>query len=142
MIITAIALQVASGRGIKHCDNFAYTDSTNGEVAKKQGIRIIFDKGDRIIFRLSGTSLLTVVPGSLLYGAPQRFDLTILSGPPSSQRVGWLEVHNFLLWLLLSLTSLSLSLSLSLCVCVCVLVVHSLLSTAYSCTLNILSPLT
>jgi hypothetical protein len=47
--------QVAAGRGIKLVDNFAYTDSTNGEVASKQGIRILFDKGDRIIFRLSGT---------------------------------------------------------------------------------------
>lgn len=36
-------------------DNFAYTDSTNGEVTEKQGIRIIFSDGSRVIFRLSGT---------------------------------------------------------------------------------------
>eukprot|EP00038_Savillea_parva_P018092 m.22395 g.22395 ORF g.22395 m.22395 type:complete len:593 (-) comp3982_c0_seq1:185-1963(-) len=46
---------VGSGRGITMVDNFAYTDSTNGEVATKKGIRILFEKGDRIIFRLSGT---------------------------------------------------------------------------------------
>lgn len=45
----------ASGRGITVVDNFAYTDSTDGEVATKKGIRIMFEKGDRIIFRLSGT---------------------------------------------------------------------------------------
>lgn len=46
---------IGSGRDIKTVDDFAYTDITNGEVATKKGIRILFEKGDRIIFRLSGT---------------------------------------------------------------------------------------
>uniref|UniRef100_T1J6R3 phosphoglucomutase (alpha-D-glucose-1,6-bisphosphate-dependent) n=1 Tax=Strigamia maritima TaxID=126957 RepID=T1J6R3_STRMM len=36
-------------------DNFAYTDPIDKSVAHKQGIRIIFDDGSRIVFRLSGT---------------------------------------------------------------------------------------
>jgi len=36
-------------------DNFAYTDPIDGSKANKQGIRIIFADGSRIIFRLSGT---------------------------------------------------------------------------------------
>lgn len=36
-------------------DNFSYTDPIDGSVAQKQGIRIIFKDGSRIVFRLSGT---------------------------------------------------------------------------------------
>nr|QNH72575.1 phosphoglucomutase isoform 100 [synthetic construct] len=36
-------------------DNFEYTDPIDNSVSKKQGIRIIFEDGSRIIFRLSGT---------------------------------------------------------------------------------------
>ncbi|XP_014672115.1 PREDICTED: phosphoglucomutase-1-like [Priapulus caudatus] len=52
------------GRGFNHgdkafkvakADNFEYTDPIDGSVAKKQGIRIIFEDGSRIVFRLSGT---------------------------------------------------------------------------------------
>ncbi|XP_013419467.1 phosphoglucomutase-1 [Lingula anatina] len=36
-------------------DNFEYTDPIDGSVTKKQGIRIVFEDGSRIVFRLSGT---------------------------------------------------------------------------------------
>jgi phosphoglucomutase len=36
-------------------DDFSYTDPVDGSVSEKQGIRIIFDNGSRIVFRLSGT---------------------------------------------------------------------------------------
>jgi phosphoglucomutase len=36
-------------------DNFSYTDPVDGSVTTKQGVRIIFTDGSRIIFRLSGT---------------------------------------------------------------------------------------
>ncbi|XP_064624712.1 phosphoglucomutase-1-like [Lineus longissimus] len=36
-------------------DNFSYTDPIDNSVSKNQGIRIIFEDGSRIIFRLSGT---------------------------------------------------------------------------------------
>lgn len=40
---------------IETADNFTYTDPIDGSVAKNQGIRIVFEDGSRIIFRLSGT---------------------------------------------------------------------------------------
>uniref|UniRef100_A0A8C4WXB7 phosphoglucomutase (alpha-D-glucose-1,6-bisphosphate-dependent) n=1 Tax=Eptatretus burgeri TaxID=7764 RepID=A0A8C4WXB7_EPTBU len=36
-------------------DDFEYTDPVDGSVTKKQGLRIIFTDGSRVIFRLSGT---------------------------------------------------------------------------------------
>lgn len=36
-------------------DDFSYTDPVDGSVSKKQGIRIGFTDGSRIVFRLSGT---------------------------------------------------------------------------------------
>jgi phosphoglucomutase len=40
---------------VAKADNFEYTDPIDGSISKKQGIRIIFEDGSRIIFRLSGT---------------------------------------------------------------------------------------
>lgn len=40
---------------IKSCDDFSYTDPIDGSVSTKQGIRILFTDGSRIVFRLSGT---------------------------------------------------------------------------------------
>ncbi|MGY1489723.1 alpha-D-glucose phosphate-specific phosphoglucomutase [Methylobacillus pratensis] len=40
---------------VKTCDDFSYTDSVDGSVSEKQGIRILFEDGSRIVFRLSGT---------------------------------------------------------------------------------------
>jgi phosphoglucomutase len=36
-------------------DDFAYTDPVDGSVSTKQGVRIVFDDGSRVVFRLSGT---------------------------------------------------------------------------------------
>jgi phosphoglucomutase len=36
-------------------DDFSYTDPIDGSVSSKQGIRIIFTDGSRIVYRLSGT---------------------------------------------------------------------------------------
>ena len=36
-------------------DDFSYHDPVDGSVSEKQGIRIIFENGARIVFRLSGT---------------------------------------------------------------------------------------
>ncbi|RLL55645.1 alpha-D-glucose phosphate-specific phosphoglucomutase [Mariprofundus sp. EBB-1] len=44
-----------AGRLIKTCDDFAYTDPVDGSISKNQGVRILFEDGSRIIFRLSGT---------------------------------------------------------------------------------------
>jgi len=40
---------------VKFCDDFSYTDPVDGSVSSKQGVRVIFTDGSRIIFRLSGT---------------------------------------------------------------------------------------
>jgi len=37
------------------CDNFSYTDPIDGSVSRKQGVRLLFVNGARIIYRLSGT---------------------------------------------------------------------------------------
>lgn len=36
-------------------DNFEYTDPIDGSVAKKQGVRVLFTDGSRLVYRLSGT---------------------------------------------------------------------------------------
>ena len=40
---------------IKTCDDFSYTDPIDGSISTKQGLRILFEDGSRIVFRLSGT---------------------------------------------------------------------------------------
>lgn len=44
-----------SGGVVAAADNFAYTDPTDGSVSRNQGVRILFEDGSRIVFRLSGT---------------------------------------------------------------------------------------
>jgi phosphoglucomutase len=36
-------------------DSFAYTDPVDGSISSNQGIRVLFEGGSRIVFRLSGT---------------------------------------------------------------------------------------
>lgn len=40
---------------VAQADDFSYVDPVDGSITEKQGIRIIFDNGSRIVFRLSGT---------------------------------------------------------------------------------------
>ncbi len=40
---------------VQYADDFSYTDPVDGSVSEKQGIRIGFTDGSRIVFRLSGT---------------------------------------------------------------------------------------
>ncbi|KAF8375611.1 hypothetical protein PRIPAC_82040 [Pristionchus pacificus] len=40
---------------VAHTDNFEYTDPVDGSVAKKQGLRVLFEDGSRLVFRLCGT---------------------------------------------------------------------------------------
>jgi phosphoglucomutase len=44
-----------NNRTITTADNFSYTDPVDHSVSSNQGVRILFDDGARIIFRLSGT---------------------------------------------------------------------------------------
>ena len=43
------------GYTVKDCDDFSYTDPIDGSVSTKQGLRVLFNDGSRIVFRLSGT---------------------------------------------------------------------------------------
>jgi phosphoglucomutase len=40
---------------VEYSDDFSYTDPIDGSISQKQGIRIGFSDGSRIVFRLSGT---------------------------------------------------------------------------------------
>jgi len=44
-----------NGRLVAKADDFSYTDPVDGSISKNQGLRIIFDDGSRIVYRLSGT---------------------------------------------------------------------------------------
>lgn len=44
-----------NGNTVSYADNFSYTDPVDQSVSENQGIRIGFESGDRIIYRLSGT---------------------------------------------------------------------------------------
>lgn len=50
-----LAGQVLEGFTVEACDDFAYTDPVDGSVSTKQGIRLMFTDGSRVVFRLSGT---------------------------------------------------------------------------------------
>jgi len=42
-------------RQVQQCDDFSYTDPIDQSVSQNQGVRVLFEDGSRIIFRLSGT---------------------------------------------------------------------------------------
>lgn len=50
-----LAGRIINGRGVARADDFAYKDPVDGSTSAKQGIRILFDDGSRIVLRLSGT---------------------------------------------------------------------------------------
>ncbi|RKP14636.1 hypothetical protein BJ684DRAFT_18964 [Piptocephalis cylindrospora] len=50
-----VGKEMGSGFTLAQADDFSYTDPVDGSVAKKQGIRLIFQDGSRVIVRLSGT---------------------------------------------------------------------------------------
>lgn len=51
------SLPGTSVRGMKiaSADDFAYHDPVDGSISKNQGIRVLFEGGSRVVFRLSGT---------------------------------------------------------------------------------------
>ncbi len=53
--LPGLAGQSFGGQRVSIADDFSYTDPIDGSVATKQGVRVIFDSGSRIVFRLSGT---------------------------------------------------------------------------------------
>lgn len=53
--LSTLVGRVFNNRTITTADNFAYNDPVDNSISENQGIRILFDDGARIIFRLSGT---------------------------------------------------------------------------------------
>ena len=53
--LPTLAGREVDGRRVKQADDFAYTDPVDGSVSKHQGLRVMFDDGSRIVWRLSGT---------------------------------------------------------------------------------------
>jgi len=49
-----IGKELAGGK-VAYADNFSYTDPVDDSISKNQGLRIGFEDGSRIIYRLSGT---------------------------------------------------------------------------------------
>ncbi len=47
--------QSFSGLTVERADDFAYHDPVDGSVTTRQGLRIFFSNGSRIVYRLSGT---------------------------------------------------------------------------------------
>lgn len=47
--------KIFGDRTVRYADDFSYQDPVDNSVSKNQGLRIGFDDGSRIIFRLSGT---------------------------------------------------------------------------------------
>jgi phosphoglucomutase len=47
--------QVYGRYTVANCDDFSYQDPVDGSVSQGQGIRVLFECGSRIVFRLSGT---------------------------------------------------------------------------------------
>ncbi|HUX65471.1 alpha-D-glucose phosphate-specific phosphoglucomutase [Sulfuricella sp.] len=63
---------------IKFCDDFSYTDPIDGSLSTGQGLRIVFEDGSRIVFRLSGTGT---------EGATLRFYLEAFEPDPAKHRI-------------------------------------------------------
>ncbi|RSV19988.1 alpha-D-glucose phosphate-specific phosphoglucomutase [Sphingomonas sp. ABOLG] len=47
--------QEIAGLRIEAADEFAYEDPTDGSISRQQGLRVLFEGGSRVVFRLSGT---------------------------------------------------------------------------------------
>ncbi len=53
--LTGLVGQGFGDNTVNQADDFSYTDPVDSSVSPNQGIRIIFENGSRIVFRLSGT---------------------------------------------------------------------------------------
>lgn len=47
--------QEVAGLRVEDCDDFEYLDPVDGSTSARQGVRILFEGGARVVFRLSGT---------------------------------------------------------------------------------------
>jgi len=63
---------------VSECDDFEYTDPVDNTVSSQQGLRILFEDGSRIVFRLSGTGTV---------GATLRIYIEKYESNPSKQNM-------------------------------------------------------
>jgi len=68
--LPGLAGRTLGGRSVAQADDFSYTDPVDGSVSSGQGLRIVFDEGSRIVYRLSGTG----TSGSTLRVYIERFE--------------------------------------------------------------------
>jgi phosphoglucomutase len=69
---------LVDGREVSYADDFAYTDPIDGSISQRQGVRIGFSDGSRIVFRLSGTGTV---------GATLRVYLEAYEADPARQQM-------------------------------------------------------
>jgi phosphoglucomutase len=74
--MTTLPGTTVAGLTIETADDFAYTDPTDGSVSRNQGVRILFDGGSRVVFRLSGTG----TSGATLRVYLERFEADAIDG--------------------------------------------------------------
>jgi len=53
--LTSLPGHPTAAGAVLAADDFSYTDPTDGSVSARQGVRILFEEGSRIVLRLSGT---------------------------------------------------------------------------------------
>jgi phosphoglucomutase len=53
--LPALAGQSFGALTLQTADDFSYTDPIDGSVSSRQGVRLLFEGGTRVVFRLSGT---------------------------------------------------------------------------------------
>ncbi|XZG69761.1 alpha-D-glucose phosphate-specific phosphoglucomutase [Chitinibacteraceae bacterium HSL-7] len=53
--LPTLAGSSVAGMKVELADDFAYSDPVDGSVSNKQGVRVLFQNGARVVFRLSGT---------------------------------------------------------------------------------------
>lgn len=68
--------QTMDGETIAAADDFAYADPVDGSLTERQGVRILFASGARVVFRLSGTGTV----GATLRVYLERFRDDVVDG--------------------------------------------------------------
>lgn len=90
------------GEIISAADSFTYTDPVDGTVTEKQGLRVFFESGSRLVMRLSGTGTK---------GATLRLYLEKYVGPDGNHRLDVAEATSSLAMIAEALTDLKATLN-------------------------------
>lgn len=82
--------QMLAGRHVLTADDFSYTDPVDGSVSSNQGLRLVFDDGSRIVWRLSGTG--TTGATLRVYIERHTDDPTALALDPQAALSTWIDL--------------------------------------------------